>query len=276
MHGNAFKRISGAQLTAGKRGGETILSDVAFTAPYKIMQPFRQRDGGIKVMLLAASAGIMEGDRQSFKYHVLEGAKLEMLSQAYEKIHKMEQGCAKRETKASVAAGATFMFCPQPTIPFKDSAFENETYVDLQDETSAFIMSEILSCGRVAMGEEFAYRRYYSLTQVRRAGKLIYRDNTRYEPDLYPMDGLGMYEGYTHLLNMFATRPRDGESFFDTVAALLSEEEEKSTTNEDDAVEGGITRTKSGDFAVRLFGKRAQRLEDISQKIQDVWASCAK
>ena len=44
--------------------------------------------------------------------------------------------------------------------------------------------------------------------------KLIYRDNTRYEPDKMPMEGIGMYEGYTHMANLFLSKicSRDGES----------------------------------------------------------------
>lgn len=39
--------------------------------------------------------------------------------------------------------------------------------------------------------------------------KLIYRDNTCYEPDRMPMEGIGMYEGYTHVANIFLTKLRD-------------------------------------------------------------------
>ena len=43
-------------------------------------------------MPLCASAGIMAGDSQEFSYHVKEGADLEVLSQSFEKIHKMDEG----------------------------------------------------------------------------------------------------------------------------------------------------------------------------------------
>ena len=44
----------------GKRiKGKTILEDVSFTAPYKIMTPFEKENSGIQVMPLCASAGIM-------------------------------------------------------------------------------------------------------------------------------------------------------------------------------------------------------------------------
>ena len=63
-------------------------------------------------MLLAASAGIMEGDRQEFEVQVEKGADLEFVSQSYDKIHKMQTGCAKRNTNVVVQSGSKFRFNP--------------------------------------------------------------------------------------------------------------------------------------------------------------------
>ena len=96
MKENQFGKVSILSLEASSQNGKTVLSDVHFTAPYKVMQPFLMPDGGIQVMLLAASAGIMEGDRQAFSFYILPGAKVEFLSQSYDKIHPMNSGDAKR------------------------------------------------------------------------------------------------------------------------------------------------------------------------------------
>ena len=130
--------------------------------------------------------------------------------------------------------------------------------IDLEDATSAFQMSEIFSCGRYASGERFAYEFYHNLVEIRRGAALIYRDNTRYDPKLLDMAGLGMYEGYTHLLNLFLTRPQHPDTFFREVREYL--------LGIADA-EGGITELMDGDFAVRVFGRRAQRLEEINREI---------
>ena len=259
MKENQFGKVSILSLEAVSQNGKTVLSDVHFTAPYKIMQPFLLPDGGIQVMLLAASAGIMEGDRQVFSFHILPGAKVEFLSQSYDKIHPMNSGDAKRETKISVASGGSFCFHPQPTIPFAGSAFENRMEIELEDETAVFQMCEILTCGRYARGERFAYRRVRNYVEIRRGGRLIYRDNTWYEPELFPMEEMGMMERFTHQANLFVTKPEDGEHFCGQVRSLLEEYRE--------SCQGGITRLPEGDYAVRLFGWRAQVLEEVSEKI---------
>ena len=255
MQTNAFGKISEFSLTAEVKDEKTILKDVRFTAPYKIMQPFEKKDGSIEVMMMAASAGIMEGDCQELQFQIGTGAKVEFRSQSYDKIHQMKEGYAERQTKIDIKAGGIFFFHPQPVIPFRDSAFKNKTEISLENETSILFMSEILSSGRSARGENFAYRFYHNLTEIRRKGRLIYRDNTRYVPSEMPMKEIGLYEGYTHILNLFISRLPQGEEFFDFAQELLKSRE---------GAEGGITRLEDGDFAIRALAHRAQILEEIS------------
>lgn len=262
MKENQFGKVSTLSLEAANREGKTVLSDVRFTAPYKIMQPFLLQDNGIQVMLLAASAGIMEGDRQEFTFHILPGAKVEFLSQSYDKIHPMKNGDAKRETNIRVASGGSFCFHPQPTIPFAGSVFENRMAIELEDEHADFQMCEILTCGRYARGERFSYRSFRNYVEIRRRGRLIYRDNTWYDPERFPMEETGMMEGFTHQANLFVTKPENGETFCEEVRNLLEEHREN--------CQGGITRLAEGDYAVRLFGWRGQVLEDISNEILHV------
>ena len=73
---NKFGKISRISVCAALKDGKTILEDLSFTAPYKIMMPFEKENGGIQIMPLCASAGIMAGDSQEFSYHVKEGADL--------------------------------------------------------------------------------------------------------------------------------------------------------------------------------------------------------
>ena len=200
---NQFGKVSRFAVRAEKREGHTILSDVSFTAPYKLMAPFERPDGGIQIMPLCASAGIMRGDRQEFSYEAGEGADLEVLSQSFEKIHRMDGGSAYRHIRARAEKGASLYCCPQPVIPFGGSAYDSETEIYLADRSSRLFWLEIICSGRIAHEEQFAFRRFSSLVRIYREGKLIYRDNTRYEPDRMPMRGLGMYEGYTHLANIF-------------------------------------------------------------------------
>ncbi|MGN0267960.1 MAG: urease accessory protein UreD [Lachnospiraceae bacterium] len=263
---NQFGKTSRIRACAAVKDGKTILEDLSFTAPYKIMMPFQKENGGIQIMPLCASAGIMAGDFQEFFYHVKEGAALEVLSQSFEKIHKMDDdGAAARTIEIQVDRGGTLFYYPQPVIPFAQSAFDSKMTIHLEDETSRLFLLEIISCGRNAHEERFLYRRFSSKVLLYRGDKLIYRDNTRYEPEKMPMEGIGMYEGYTHVANVFLSKINDSD--------LASDFQEKiwQILEENPDVDGGITQLTTGDFAVRIFGYRAQTLQLTAERIKSIY-----
>ena len=292
---NKFGKISRISACAALKDGRTILEDLSFTAPYKIMMPFEKENGGIQIMPLCASAGIMAGDSQEFSYHVKEGADMEVLSQSFEKIHKMDEGSAARTIEVQVDKNATLYYYPQPVIPFAQSAFDSKMTIHLEDETSKLFLLEIISCGRNAHEERFQYRRFSSKVLLYRGEKLIYRDNTRYEPDKMPMEGIGLYEGYTHMANLFLSKlcNRDNvdggketnidgmdikkqmnSSGTERTSDRTAELQEKiwQILDEDSEIDGGVTRLTTGDLALRIFGHRAQKLQQIAEKIKDVYA----
>ena len=263
---NKFGKISCISACAALKDGKTILEDLSFTAPYKIMMPFEKENGGIQIMPLCASAGIMAGDLQEFSYHVKEGADLEVLSQSFEKIHKMEEGSAARTIEVQVDKNAVLYYYPQPVIPFAQSAFDSKMTIHLEDESSRLFLLEIISCGRNAHDERFQYRRFSSKVLLYRGEKLIYRDNTRYEPDKMPMEGIGRYEGYTHMANLFLSKICVKED----INAKLQEDIWK-ILEEDPEIDGGVTRLTTGDLALRIFGHRAQKLQQTAEKIKKLY-----
>lgn len=75
-----------------------------------------------------------------------------------------------------------------------------------------------------------------------------------------PMESIGMYEGYTHMANMFLTQTT--ADIQEKIWEILEQEEE---------CEGGVTRLEEGDLAVRIFGKRGQALLEVNEKIKKLF-----
>lgn len=92
----------------------------------------------MSVMLLTASAGILSGDCQEIRICVKEHAHMELLSQAYEKIHRMEEGFASRKVFICVEDHASLHYMPLPVIPFRDADYRSEMEVELKGPTSGF------------------------------------------------------------------------------------------------------------------------------------------
>lgn len=260
MSQNQFSKTSILRVKSAIKDGHAYLSDVAFSAPFKIMKPFHVGERGLQVLVLTASAGIMEGDTQEIEIIAGEGSKLEFLTQAYEKIHKMEEGEAVRKTKLVVGKNAQLKYHPLPTIPFAKSAYRSETEIELEDESARLIFTEVLSCGRAARGEKFEYRYYHNLVTAKQAGHYIYRDNTIYEPEKFEMEGMGMYEGYTHLASMLLCNYEIGDETLSQMMEFLDETEN---------IDGAVTRSNHGDIVIRILGKSGQHLTNICEKMEE-------
>lgn len=254
---NAYGKVSGLRAVAGENGGRTYLKELSFTAPYKLMSPFKLPDGSIRIMPLMASAGILEGDRQRLYLETEAYARMECVSQSYEKLHKMKNGSASRETCLKVGENSVLLYRPLPVIPFAESAFCGQTKIWLEDLSSCLFYQEILSCGRTAGGERFDYRQYLSLIEVRRNRKLIYRENNRFCPARDHMEGMGMFEGYSYLANILFFH-KDASECIGKIRRLIEEQQ---------GIAGGVTLTAESDIAVRILGSQVQRLQHLCESV---------
>lgn len=226
------------------------------------MAPFAKENGGIQIMPLCASAGIMEGDSQEFSYHVKEGADLEVLSQSFEKIHKMDEGSASRTISVQVdpARGTLLLSAARHSVC---TVF----FYEYNDDSSGRRDIPPVSAGNHLLRTECARRAVpvpplcLKCTDFR-GQKLIYRDNTCYLPDQMPMEGIGMYEGYTHMANLFLSRTEYADTLLNEIREILDGDPE---------IDGGATTLSGGDLAVRIFGHRAQKLQQTAEKIKTVY-----
>lgn len=256
--GNVFSKISKVNLKTSFHNNKVILDDVYFTAPFKIMSPFYKSNDYIKVVLMSSSAGIMAGDVQEFNIEIGENTKVELTSQAYEKIHKMKSGKAIRTCNINVNKNALLKYSPQQTIPFSKSSFDSNMIINLEDKTSKLILTDIISCGRATSGEKFQYDLYKSYIEVKCNNRLIYRDNTIYIPEIYDMKGYGFFEGYTHLANIFVCNIESIEEKINTIRDII---------NENKDISGGGTLTKYNNLSIKILGKSGQILSNICENI---------
>ena len=298
---NRFGRTSELKVRAMARDGATVVPKLYATMPFKVMHAFDMRAQDLpgytrladvaragnralaapkQLMVMSVSAGIMAGDRQELEIDVEGGAALSMTTQAFEKIHRMEQGeRAERRTRIHVGAHAYLDYRPLPQIPFADSSYSTDTVIELADTTSILVYEEILSCGRVARGERFDYRDYRSRVRIDLEGKPVFIDNTVYRPAELDMQGMGFYGGYSHLANMVLVNLDIDEGRFTMIRTFL-----QSQTGEigagagasavdgaaEDAIAGGITRLATGNCLVKLLGHRAQRLQEVLEQVRQL------
>lgn len=256
---NKYAEISRVKIRTLNKNGKTILDDVYFTSPFKVAPPFYKSDDFIKVIIMSSSAGTMDGDIQEYDITLGDNTKMELTSQSFEKIHTMIEDDAKRECNIYVGKNSFFRYNLLPTIPFKDSAFKSNINIKLEDLSSKLIFMDIINCGRVAHGERFKYKYYKSYVEVECNNKLLYVDNTNYNPKEMDIENFGMYEGYTHFANILIANFTNDNKVLNIIREILR--------NSD--VEGAASMTQYNYISIKILGYSSDKLIQVSDKISE-------
>lgn len=190
------------KLTAEYRNGRTVISDCEFTAPLKVSQPF-YRNGYTEVMMMTASAGLLDGDYYDIEITVRKNARLKFTGQSYTKAFKANEKGAYQRVRITVEKGSVFFYEPYPVIPFAGSIFSSNTEIYL-DSGCKYAMTDILSSGRAAMNERLEFKHLRTRTAIYIDGKMKFLDNQRLTPNSADLSGTGFFEGYSHTGFLYA------------------------------------------------------------------------
>jgi urease accessory protein len=260
--GNRYSGPSELSLRIRRGEERPVLERGFFTAPFKVTSPFYTEEGRIRIMVLNVSAGIMAGDSQKIDISVGSGAEAEIQSQSFEKIHRMNEGAsASRNTNLWVESDALLVYSPLPTIPFAGSAFESVTRIHLNGPAARLVYRDILSCGRAASGERFAYRWYKNRLSIFQEERLVYFDNNDFRPAEEPAEDFSLFETYSHLSNLLL------------VNIPLSEEQQEAIAVEAARFPGGIggtSLTGAGALCVRCLGNSAEAAMNLHEQIKAI------
>ena len=246
------------------------------------MKPFQKDDGGISVFQQTASPGILAGDRQEHNIIVEKEASLEIVSQSFEKIFKMEENeLAERKICASVGEGGTLIYAPNPCIPFAKSNFVSSTKISLS-AGAKLIYEDCICAGRVACGEVFDFTAYKNLIEIRREEKLIFRENNFFEGGEKKnlLQSEVSFGEFTHsgtmLIFGFEKTVREVREILGLEEKLLYTEEyrrkacgvgKNPSANEKILIEASVT--DSGDIVVRVLGKGAQEIQNVFSSLKE-------
>ncbi len=239
--------MSSLHLSTIYRNGQTWLSECSFTQPFKVCKPFYNKDK-TQIMVMTATAGIMKDDFYNIRVHAGAGTKTEFTNQSYTKIFNTRDGFARQEQDILLEDNAELVWMMKPVIPFADSSFKSNTRI-LLGENSKLFYTDITGCGRVGMGEKFAFRQYHSRTVVwNKKGRMVFLDNLYLEPKKWKLEGMGGFEGKTHIGMIY----------------LYGYEKPRLMKSED--VEATVTQAYEG-YMVRLMGNGGEYLYEYAESL---------
>ncbi|MBY5416678.1 urease accessory protein UreD [Rhizobium johnstonii] len=135
-------------------------------------------DASMEAVIINTAGGLTGGDRMSWSVVAGAGTRIDVTTQACEKIYKASAGTAEVSTSIEVGAGARVDWLPQETILFDRASLSRRLDVDL-DENAEFLAVEAVLLGRKAMGEMMETGLFRDRWRIRRSGRLIHAEELR-------------------------------------------------------------------------------------------------
>ncbi|MEX2192281.1 MAG: urease accessory protein UreD [Nitrosarchaeum sp.] len=212
------------------------------------------------VYIVSSSGGILQGDKYMIDIILEKNALAHITTQGATRVYGMNVSNAIQVVNVSLDDGAYLEFIPDQIIPYKNSRFYQEINFKVHDNAT-MIYSEIISPGRIGMGEIFDYEICY----LRSIGKnhkdeLRFTDYTKIEPKKMNLQDFGVLgqKQITATVYILAKR-NDIEKIIQTL--------ENEIKNSSEIEFGWSTMTKENGILLRILGNTTR---DVIRLVYDI------
>lgn len=177
-------RAGVAAVTARRAGtGATRLADLRQDAPLRLLFPRVPASEPLTACLTNTAGGLVGGDRLEVRAVAEDGAALQVMAQAAEKVYRSLGPDCVVEVALEAAAGAWLEWLPQETIVFDRARLRRRTRVALVPG-ARLLAGEMLVFGRTAHGEVLRHGLVRDAWEVRVGGRLAWADVLHLDGDL--------------------------------------------------------------------------------------------
>jgi len=146
--------------------------------------------------VISPSGGILQGDRYRTDILLKNKAVSHITTQGATRIYSMNSNSASQMLNITVDEDCYLEYIPDQIIPYKNSRYYQKVNLNVHNN-STLVYSEILTPGRVAMGESFEYDICYLRTHCRNQDKKIrFLENTKIEPKKQRLKDFGILGEY--------------------------------------------------------------------------------
>ena len=212
------------------------------------------------VYIVSSSGGILQGDKYMIDIILEKNALAHITTQGATRVYGMKVSNAIQVVNVSLDDGAYLEFIPDQIIPYKNSRFYQKINFKVHDNAT-MIYSEIISPGRIGMGEIFDYEICY----LRSIGKnhkdeLRFTDYTKIEPKKMKLQDFGVLEQKQITATMYIlAKTNDIEKISQTL--------ENEIKNSSEVEFGWSTMTKENGILLRILGNTTR---DVIRLVYDI------
>jgi urease accessory protein len=245
--------IGVARLCFAQRGGITVLQEEYAAAPLHVRSVISPCRATARVLLLTTGGGLLADEQ--LQIDVRLGPQSHATIGAVGALRLLPAGGACRQTlSACLERRSRLVLLPEPLIPCAGAAYEQTTRVELHEDAT-FVGGEIVTPGRLASGERFAYRRLDLRTDITRQGRPALRERLILEPAAgHVQSALG---SWTHLGTLVVVGPAATDACLARVRAHLATAQ----------VYGGASLPATGVIMARLLSHSAHRTQALLERL---------
>ena len=182
---------------ARRLGDRTVIVEAFRTAPFHLGLPSdRAGDGSAELIVQGVGPGYLPGDRLSIDITAESGASLVVRGQGATKLYPSPQGHpATADISLAVHRRARLVYLPGELIPFRQSILLQRTKIDVAPG-GLLVLGEILTPGRVAMGECHQYTRLHLDVEATHDGQVCLIERSRLDPIRRPLTSIGRHASF--------------------------------------------------------------------------------
>jgi len=184
-------RIGGASIELVRDGDATRMGACYQQVPVRLVPPFAfDAEQASLLYLINLTAGLMDGDGHLIEIKARADTRAVVTGQSATRVHPALGSFATQQWNVEVEDGACLVVLPGPTIPYRDCRYFQRGRAELAPH-ARLLWGDIWLAGRYDRGElseRFVFERIIQDFEVRRAGRLIYRDRFRWDGPWSPED----------------------------------------------------------------------------------------
>jgi len=246
--------------------GKTVITKQFSQVPLQIQRalyPERSLPGMAYLYVISPSGGILQGDRYRTDILLKNKAITHMTTQGATRIYSMNSNSASQMLNITVDENCYFEYIPDQIIPYKNSRYYQKVNLDVHDN-STLIYSEILTPGRVAMGESFEYDICFLRTHSKNQDKKIrFLENTKIEPKKQRLKDFGILGDYKITGTVYVLTRK--ENVIELENAI-----NKNIKNTEKVSAGTSILPDESGIIIRILGNKTDSIFDMIFKILEI------
>ncbi len=246
--------------------GKTIVTKQFFQIPLQIQRalyPEISLPQMAYLYVISPSGGILQGDRYRTDVKLKNKAISHITTQGATRVYSMNSNSASQIVNITVDEDCYLEYIPDQIIPYKNSRYYQKVHLKVH-ENSTLIYSEILTPGRVAMGESFVYDICYLRTHCKNQDKKIrFLENTKIEPKKQRLKDFGILGEFNTVGTVYVLTSKEN------VIDLENSINQTVRKIEEVSVGTSILPDESG-IIIRILGNKTENIFDVISKILEI------